>query len=93
MDGGDTLNVYEWDERKRQENVEKHEVDFTAIDGFDWDAAVYNSNDTHGEEHWVASNYIGDRLYTVIYTWRGNRRRIISLRRAGRQEERIYAQA
>jgi len=87
------VNEYEWDERKRQENAEKHEIDFTAIYNFDWDTAVYNSNDWHGEERWVATNYIGDRLYTVIYTWRGHRRRIISLRRAGRQEERIYAQA
>ena len=76
------MNGYEWDERKRQENAEKHEIDFTAIYNFNWDTAVYNSNDWHGEERWVATNYIGDRLYTVIYTWRGHRRRIISLRKA-----------
>ena len=87
------MNDYEWDEQKRQENADKHDIDFTAIYDFEWDTAVYNSNDTHGEERVVATNYIGDRLYTVVYTWRGDRRRIISLRRASRREERYYAQA
>ena len=84
---------YEWDEEKRQENAGKHTIDFAEIHAFEWDTAVYNPNDTHGELRWVATSYIGDRLYTVIYTWRGDRKRVISLRRASRQEERIYAQA
>jgi len=39
------MNDYEWDERKRQENADKHKIDFTAIYDFEWDTAVYNSND------------------------------------------------
>lgn len=87
------MNQYEWDERKRRDNADKHEIDFTAIYNFDWDTAVERSNTTHDELRWVATSYIGDRLYTVVYTWREDRRRIISLRRASRQEERVYAQA
>ena len=87
------MNNYEWDERKRRENAEKHDIDFTAIYDFQWDDAVYNSNDAHGEERWVATNYIGNRLYTVVYTWRGDVRRIISLRKASPKEMRDYAQA
>ena len=87
------MNEYEWDERKRQENAEKHEIDFTAIYDFEWGTAVQRSNTNHGELRWVATSYIGDRLHTVVYTWRDDRRRIISLRRASRQEERVYAQA
>ncbi len=37
------MNDYEWDEQKRRENADKHKVDFTAIYGFEWDTAVYNS--------------------------------------------------
>ncbi len=85
--------LYEWDEIKRRDNADKHGIDFTAIYDFEWDTAVYNSNDAHGEERWVVTSYIGDRFYTVVYTERGQRRRIISLRRASKQEERIYAQA
>ena len=87
------MNDYEWDERKRQENAEKHKVDFTAIYEFEWDTAVYNSNDTHDEERWVVTGYIGDRLHRVIYTWRGLRKRIISLRKTNPREDRDYAQA
>ena len=87
------MNDYEWDETKRQENAEKHKVDFTTIYEFEWDTAVYNSNDTHGEERWVATGYIGNRLHRVVYTWRGDRRRIISLRKTNPREDRDYAQA
>ena len=87
------MNDYEWDERKRRENADKHDIDFTAIYEFEWDTAVYNSNDTHGEERWVVTGYIGDRLHRVIDTWRGSRRRIISLRKTNPREDRDYAQA
>ncbi|MYC34862.1 MAG: BrnT family toxin [Chloroflexi bacterium] len=83
----------EWDERKRAENADKHKVDFTAIYDFDWDTAVYNSNYMHGEERWVVTGYIGARLHRVVYTWRGDRRRIISLRKTNPREDRDYAQA
>ena len=87
------MNDYEWDEQKRRENADKHKVDFTAIYGFEWDTAVYNSNDIHGEERWVATGYIGNRLHRVVYTWRDDRRRIISLRKTNPREDRDYAQA
>ena len=86
------MNNYEWDERKRQENLEKHGIDFTAIYAFEWTTVVQRSNTIHGELRWVATSYIEDRLYTVVYTWRDERKRIISLRRASKQEERVYAQ-
>lgn len=91
MDYGLT-DSYEWDEAKRRENLEKHAIDFAEIGGFEWDDAVYNSNSTHGELRWVVTGYIGDRLYKVIYTVRGNRRRIISLRKANSRELRDHAQ-
>jgi uncharacterized DUF497 family protein len=84
---------YEWDEEKRRENAYKHTIDFTEIHAFEWDTALYNSNDTHDELRWVVTSYIHDRLYTVVYTERSNRKRIISLRRASKREERDYAQA
>ena len=87
------MNDYEWDERKRQENVDKHDIDFTAIYNFEWDTAVYNSNDTHGEERLVVTSYIGTRLHTVVYTLREGRKRIISLRIASNRERSEYAEA
>ena len=87
------LDDYEWDEGKRRENRDKHAIDFAEIRDFDWGSAVYNSNDRHGEVRWVVTGYVGHRLHTVVYTERGHRYRIISLRRASRREERDYAEA
>ena len=84
---------YEWDEEKRQENADKHTIDFTEIHAFEWDTALYNSNDTHDELRWVVTSYIGIRLHTVVYPSRGDRKRIISLRKASPREMRDYAKA
>ena len=84
---------YEWDEAKRRENLAKHAIDFAAIRNFEWAAAVYNASPRHGELRWVVAGYIGIRLHTVVYTQRGDRRRIISLRIAGNRERREYAAA
>ncbi len=45
------------------------------------------------EARYTALGYIGDRLYYVVYTMRGDKCRIISLRKANPREERQYAQA
>ena len=37
--------------------------------------------------------YIGSRLHVVVYTMRGTRRRVISLRKANSREVRKYAEA
>lgn len=84
---------YEWDEAKRRENLEKHAIDFVAAFNFEWDDAVYNESPRYGETRWAATGYIGNRLYKVIYTMRDDRKRIISLRRANKREERDYAEA
>ena len=86
-----TETLYEWDDAKRHANVEKHGVDFAAIDAFDWDTAITNPDTRHGEPRWVAHGTIGGRLHVVTYSTRGARHRIISLRKANRREEQRYA--
>ena len=85
--------MYEWDEAKRQANIQKHRIDLEAANEFEWETAIKVPTMRGGEVRFIATGYIGDRLHTVIYTERGSRLRIISLRRASRQEERSYAQA
>ena len=84
---------YEWDENKRLSNIAKHEIDFTAVYDFEWAAVHEKRSDRYGEERIAATGYIGERLYRVIYTMRGEKKRIISLRKANRREEREYAEA
>ena len=47
----------------------------------------------YGETRFIATGPIaafGDRLFVVIYTWRGSVRRVISLRKANDREIRKY---
>ncbi len=82
--------TYEWDEAKRRETLETRGVDFEEIYDFDWDASMNWPSNRHGEERQVNLGMIGDRLYHVVWVWRGENRRIISLRKANRREVRVY---
>ena len=86
-------NEYEWDEAKRLANIAKHQIDFTAMNDFEWETAQRKESNRYGEERYAATGYIGDRLHRVIYTMRGDTRRIISLRVASLRERREYAEA
>ncbi len=44
----------------------------------------------YGERRFIAYGTIEDRLFVCVYTWRGQRRRIISLRKANRREVDAY---
>ena len=84
---------YEWDENKRRVNIAKHHgVDFMAMVRFEWDTAVIDFDNNHPEPRWIAKGFIGDVLHLVVYTERGNRIRIVSLRKATPKEMRDYAQ-
>ncbi|QQP89572.1 BrnT family toxin [Skermanella sp. TT6] len=86
---------YEWDGHKNLSNQRKHKV------GFDvalliWDGFVYEGPDRRadrGEERICAIGEIEGRAVFVAYTWRNGRRRIISARKADRDEQRSYRQA
>ena len=86
-------DMYEWDEAKRKSNLAKHYIDFNVIEDFDWDSAVIEWNFRNFELRFTAIGYIGSRLHFVVYTWRGDNKRIISLRFASNEERDRYAQA
>ncbi len=86
-----TLSVeFEWDEAKREQTLEERGIDFASVANFEWDDALSSSSDRRGESRWAAIGYIGNRLHHVVYTQRGARRRVISLRRANSRERRQY---
>ena len=82
---------YEWEEAKRQSNIAKHRVGFTAMDAFEWETARIEPDDTSGEPRWTAKGYIGPDLHVVVYAERNGGTRIISLRRAKPREIGAYA--
>ena len=77
MDSG-----YEWDEAKRQINLDQHVLEIEGVHRFGWDTAVIRSSDRGGESPWIAYGYFESRLRAVVYTWQGDVKRIISFRPA-----------
>ncbi|MCY4122227.1 MAG: BrnT family toxin [Acidobacteria bacterium] len=54
---------------------------------FDWDTARIEPDDHPEERRSIACGEISSRLHVVVFTERGNRIRIISLRKANPREE------
>lgn len=83
--------LFEWDESKRQANLAKHHIDFQDVIGI-FDGAVFERVDSRrGEDRVVAIGTMANIEIVVIYVIRGKRRRIISARRAHRNERQDYA--
>ncbi|HYK88416.1 MAG TPA: BrnT family toxin [Acidobacteriota bacterium] len=83
---------FEWDYLKAARNLQKHNVDFAdAVTALDDALAITICEETSGEERFVTLGRDAlDRLLVVVYTWRGDRIRVISARKATRRERRQY---
>ena len=82
---------FEWGDAKAEENFRKHGVDFDAARAAFADPfAVEELQVVNGEERTFMIALAGGRLLAVVYTERGERRRIISARRTTRREHDRY---
>lgn len=79
--------MFDWDEKKRISNFEKHGLDFEDAD------LVFNAQDKKTkqfdhlhEPRWMDVAQVGRRILTLVYTKRQNIIRIISYRPASRKE-------
>jgi len=82
----------EWDPRKAAASLRKHGIDFAdaATVLYD-DRAITIRDDYAGEERYVTIGLDAlARTLVVVYTWRGNRVRLISARTATPQERQEY---
>jgi hypothetical protein len=84
--------IFEWDEAKRRANLARHGVDFAAMERFDWSGAVIRQDRRrdYGEVRLRAMGLIDGRLHEAVFTPRGHKVRIISLRKANARERRIW---
>jgi len=83
--------LFEWDESKRQANLAKHHIDFRDAKRM-FDGPVFERTDRrHGEDRTLAIGRMEDIEIVIVYVTRGERRRIISARRAHRNERQEYA--
>ena len=86
-------DVFEWDETKSLENYAKHGVDFeTARRVFRDPFGVERLDDRedYGEDRLILTGTAEGSLLTVVYTERNDRIRLISARRATKQEQDEY---
>lgn len=86
---------FEWDEDKRRANKAKHGLDFEdAPETFDafW-LEKLDQREDYGEDRWAALGSCQGRIVYLVYTTRGENKRIISMRKATGPERSVYEQA
>jgi uncharacterized DUF497 family protein len=82
---------FEWDPPKSIANKEKHGIDFETAKRLWSDENRVEIHALHSmEERWILIGKKEDKLWTAIYTWRGNTIRIISVRRSREKEVDLY---
>ena len=79
---------FEFDSSKNEGNIAKHGIALTVAVDFEF-ATAKISRDTrrdYGEDRSVAYGFIADGLYAFVFTMRGEKMRLISLRKANQEE-------
>jgi uncharacterized DUF497 family protein len=85
---------FEWDERKRLRILKNRSVDFaSAYLFFDGRPVIHQPSPRGGEERWKSTVIMEGASFTLVWCWRGEAVRVISMRRAHEQEIRTYRQA
>jgi uncharacterized DUF497 family protein len=86
--------MFEWDEDKSEANLRNRGFDF-AYAALVFDGPILEIDDereNYGERRIQVIGRVDDDVLFVVYTWRGDVRRIISARLANRRERDVYRQ-
>ena len=84
--------LLEWDDEKRQQNIQKHCVDLLYAALIFEGPTLNKVDDRHdyGEERFVALGLVDGDPFTVVYTMRGENIRLISAWKGGRKDYEKY---
>ena len=83
---------FEWDLEKESRNVYRRNLDFATASQI-WDGPIVEKVDErrdYGETRIIATGEFDGSVLVVVYTWRGETRRIISARKANSRERGLY---
>ncbi len=83
---------FEWDPSKSRANLEKHGIDFQGAQTI-WEGIIItlqSRQSRQGEVRHLAIGLYQDREIAVVYTHRKDQIRLISARRARKNEREIY---
>lgn len=85
---------FQWDQDKNAANIEKHGIDFEEARRIFEGPIIRKVDDRqdYGEIRIIAIGVSEGRELTVVYTMRSEAVRIISARRAGEDERKVYRQ-
>jgi hypothetical protein len=84
---------FQFDPAKAKRNLKKHDVSFADAEGVFYDSLAIHREDPYaeGEDRWIAVGMgSASQILVVIYTFRGDEIRLISVRRATRYEVQDY---
>ncbi len=82
---------FEWDEKKREEVLNRRQLDFVdAVELFDGRPVINSPSNQQGEARWKTTGRLKGEMFSVVWTYRGKKIRIITFRRAWTDEERKY---
>ena len=85
--------LFEWDPDKNEANLEKHGVSLKEAkviweqEHLETESIAYSLDD---ENRNATVGWIGEEIYVAIWTWREDRIRLISVRRARSYEKEIF---
>jgi len=82
----------EFDPAKNAKNILERGISFELAAEFDLATAKIwaDTRKDYGEERFIALGYIGERLFSLVFTVRGEVLRVISLRKANSREVKNY---
>ncbi len=85
--------LLEFDEAKNARNIRERGISFERFADIDAETALSGEDvrKDYGERRLRVLGFIDGLLYAAVVTPRGEKIRVISLRRANRREERAYA--
>lgn len=83
---------FEWDEAKRRSNIRKHGIDFPAVQVILAGRTITFEDDRfdYGEKRFLTVGLLWSRPVTIVHTETDQVMRLISIRKASKNEENLY---
>lgn len=88
------IKEIEFDQEKRHQTLEVRGLDFARANEIFTDAVadIEDMRHAYGEQRYKTYGFLDGRLTVVVWTARGMKRRIISMRKANEREIKKYTQ-
>jgi uncharacterized DUF497 family protein len=83
---------FEWDEVKNQQNIAKHGIDFVDAQAIFARPMLVRPDvrQEYGEKRWIALGELRGVVVVTVFTQRGRKIHIISIRKGNKHERQIY---